>query len=121
AWGAEPCCDDMTLVVSELFTNAVRHSASDWIEVSLWSSSGLLYLEVTDQGRSADDVEVHTASPDDECGRGLMLVEHVALGWGAARAQHGAGRRVWAVLRAPDQTAAATRWGTAQSHATVEP
>jgi serine/threonine-protein kinase RsbW len=113
-WGAELCGDDMTLVVSELFTNAVRHTQSDRIEVSLWYSSGLLHLEVTDQGRSTDDVEARTADPDDESGRGLMLVEHLALGWGVSRSRHGHGRTVWAVIRPPEQDAAA-KWPNPRS------
>lgn len=110
-WDADLCCDDMTLVVSELFTNAVRHTESEWIDVTLWSDSGLLYVEVTDQGRTTDDVVVRDAVADDECGRGLMLVQHLALGWGAGRSRHGIGHRVWAALRDPGSATRAVPTG----------
>jgi serine/threonine-protein kinase RsbW len=105
AWGAGPRCDDMTLVVSELFTNAVRYSGGAWIEVVLRRDAGLLYVEVTDEGRTAGDVTVREAGLDDERGRGLVLVEHLSLSWGAGRSPHGAGHTVWAALRGPGRVA----------------
>lgn len=97
AWGATPRCDDMALVVSELFTNAVRHTDSEWIDVVLRSNAHLLYVEVTDQGDPSRDVAARKADAEDEGGRGLMLVEHLAVSWGAGR-QRGGGNTVWAIL-----------------------
>lgn len=49
-WGADGIGDDLVLIVSELFTNAVRHSGGDRIDVALWTAESLLYVEVTDRG-----------------------------------------------------------------------
>ncbi|WP_329312354.1 ATP-binding protein [Streptomyces sp. NBC_01262] len=94
-----PCGDDMVLVVSELFTNAVRHSGSDTIDVALWTADKLVYVEVTDRGCATGDLAPRQAELDDEGGRGLMLVEALAVRWGAGSAQPGGGgHAVWAAL-----------------------
>jgi anti-sigma regulatory factor (Ser/Thr protein kinase) len=97
-WGVT-CGDDMVLVVSELFTNAVRHSGSDQIDVALWTTDALVYVEVTDRGPLVGELSPRQADPDDEGGRGLMLVEALAVRWGAGSANpDGGGHAVWAAL-----------------------
>lgn len=96
---AVPCGDDMVLIVSELFTNAVRHSGSDRIDVVMWTAEELVYVEVTDRGPAIGDLAPRQADPDDEGGRGLMLVEVLSVRWGAGSAQPGGGgHTVWAAL-----------------------
>jgi len=61
--------DTCELLVSELFTNAVRYAVGDRVEVTVWAS---LEVDVWD-GSPKEPV---TQAPDDESvtGRGLLLV-----------------------------------------------
>jgi len=98
--GARPVVDLAELVVSELATNAVRHSWSGllggWFVVSVdLGLSDRVQVSVTDLGGDTDP-EVMGAPDDAESGRGLSLVECVAKEWGAESTE--LGRRVWADL-----------------------
>jgi anti-sigma regulatory factor (Ser/Thr protein kinase) len=99
-WGVDHRGDDMVLIVSELFTNAIRYSGGDRIDVALWTAENLLYVEVTDRGPTGGDAPTpQEAGVDDECGRGLMLVEHLAVRWGSgSNRPGGGGHAVWAAL-----------------------
>lgn len=104
-WGMDPDLrDDAGLVVTELFTNAVRHTDSEKITCVLQDSGPAVRLEVTDQGRGSGDPVPYSAEADEESGRGLLLVSMLALSWGSEPAEDGTGRVVWAELavrRAP--------------------
>jgi hypothetical protein len=82
-WGlANSLADNAELLVSELVTNAVRHSHGRPIELRLVRGDTLL-CEVDD-----DDHTLPTllgAGPDDEFGRGLRVVGVLAREWGASR------------------------------------
>jgi len=98
-WGLDPeLLDDAGLVVTELFTNAVRHTHSEKITCLLQDAGGVIRLEVTDQGRSAGVPVPCDAREDEEGGRGLLLVSLLSLAWGSDPADGGPGRRVWAEL-----------------------
>ncbi|WP_240634533.1 MULTISPECIES: ATP-binding SpoIIE family protein phosphatase [Streptomyces] len=89
-WGLEGLVDDMKLIVSELVTNAVRHSAGP-IRLRLIQHH-VLTLEVAD-----DDVNsprMRSARTVDEHGRGLALVAQLSRRWGTRPAQDG--KVVWA-------------------------
>ena len=89
-WGLGRLADTTELMVSELVTNAVRHSHSRPVELRLVRGETLL-CEVDD-----DDHELPTllnAGPDDEFGRGLRIVSTLAREWGASRTN--AGKTVW--------------------------
>jgi len=60
------------LIVSELATNALRHGDGA-IEVRLSCDGGDLRVQVHDDG--AGRPVRQQATPDDECGRGLQLLE----------------------------------------------
>ncbi|MFD1540877.1 ATP-binding protein [Nonomuraea guangzhouensis] len=87
------------LIVSELITNALIHTASGLhggvvtVEVVAIDAE-VVRVEVTDDG--ADTVPRARESGGDDChGRGLWLVEQIALKWGVRLL--GAGQRaVWA-------------------------
>lgn len=66
---AETCA----LIVSELVTNAVRHTNGLQVEVTLW---GTHHIDVRDN--SSARPAVRAASDCDETGRGLILVETLA-------------------------------------------
>ncbi|MYS21298.1 ATP-binding protein [Streptomyces sp. SID4948] len=100
-WGADlELCDDASLVITELFTNAVRHTDSEKITCVLQESGAVVRLEVTDQGRGTGVPEPCAAEADEEGGRGLLLVSVLSLAWGSDPADGGAGRVVWAELAA---------------------
>ncbi|SCK56692.1 Histidine kinase-like ATPase domain-containing protein [Streptomyces sp. WMMB 322] len=92
------------MLVSELFTNAVRHTASDKVSCELWLVGLRLCLEVTDQGGGPDPLRPPPGDPSDadgESGRGLLLVSVLADDWGIRRSLDGgpdSGHAVWAEL-----------------------
>ncbi|MFC5764772.1 ATP-binding protein [Actinacidiphila bryophytorum] len=100
-WGAgAELRDDASLVVTELFTNAVRHTDSEKITCVLHDCGSVVRVEVTDQGRGAGVPAPGVAGADEEGGRGLLLVSVLSLAWGSDPAEDGAGRVVWAELAA---------------------
>lgn len=100
-WGADAeLTDDASLVVTELFTNAVRHTDSEKITCVLQDTGRVVRLEVTDQGRGTGAPVPCAAEDDEEGGRGLLLVSVLAVAWGSDPAQDGTGRVVWAELTA---------------------
>jgi serine/threonine-protein kinase RsbW len=100
-WGTDPeLCDDASLVVTELFTNAVRHTDSEKITCVLQDTGAVIRLEVTDQGRGTGVPAPCAAEADEEGGRGLLLVSVLSLAWGSDPADGGTGRVVWAELAA---------------------
>jgi serine/threonine-protein kinase RsbW len=100
-WGADQQVrDDVELVVSELFTNALRHSDSDKVGCELTLVGAHIRIEVTDQGGGPESrtPQVQPGSVDKECGRGLFLVGALSESWGTRPDDHGPGRVVWADL-----------------------
>ena len=85
--------DDLTLVVSELVTNAVVHGAGD-VSLALTVDGDAVRIEVADEEPTLD--RPAPADLDVESGRGLMLVSRVARSWGVRREGHG--KTVWADL-----------------------
>ena len=81
------------LVVSELVTNAARHS-EDALEVSLERLPRLLRIAVTDTSHRMPPESAEPVDDDATSGRGLMLVESIADRWGVDSA--GLSKRVWA-------------------------
>lgn len=95
-WGLPKLVDSAGLMVSELVTNAVRHSHAHPVALRLVRGDTLL-CEVED-----DDHELPTlidARPMDETGRGLRVVSTLAREWGTSRTT--AGKSVWFELTLP--------------------
>ena len=92
-WGLTDGDDDLAdvaeLLVSELATNALRHSAGRF-RLTLWAAHGVLRCEVSDGGRREPRVCEAGAA---ESGRGMFLVEALALRWGCH--PEGPGKTVW--------------------------
>lgn len=80
--GQHARADDAALIVSELATNAVRHSASQdsTYELRLEVKPGRLRIEVVDRGALPQAVVVGEPG---ESGRGLEIVEALADDWGS--------------------------------------
>jgi anti-sigma regulatory factor (Ser/Thr protein kinase) len=77
------------LLISELVTNSVKYSGSDWIEVAITLGLDALRIEVSDQ--SAQTIRPRT--PDIDGGWGLTLVGQLATRWGVKRQI--AGKTIW--------------------------
>ncbi|MFJ4818210.1 ATP-binding protein [Streptomyces sp. NPDC088801] len=93
----------VALVVGELAANAVQHGRVPGREfglrLALDRAAGVLRVEVAD---AASAKRLPTAAPsscpDDESGRGLLLVDVLAVRWGSAP-RSPVGKTVWAELR----------------------
>ncbi|MFJ3642260.1 ATP-binding protein [Streptomyces sp. NPDC090108] len=117
--------DDAVLVVSELVTNVVVHTASSRVVCELRDQDGTVRVAVLDEGCASDAPHPYPRRPDEEHGRGLLLVGTLCRAWGAH--EHGTGLLVWADL--PHRTAAArgtgelpggpAAYGEAGEHGTV--
>jgi DNA-binding NarL/FixJ family response regulator len=90
-WDLDELTESVTLLVSELVTNAVVHAGSD-VEVLVRLTDGTACVEVTDSSESVP--APREASLEDSSGRGLALVEAMARRWGV-RPCPGGGKTVW--------------------------
>jgi anti-sigma regulatory factor (Ser/Thr protein kinase) len=101
-WGLPTLADNTALVVSELVTNAVRASdylcssgsATPVVHLCLASDLHCVLVRVWD-GNSLLPIR-RDATPDDDSGRGLMIVEYLSSEWGAYRKADG--KVVWVLL-----------------------
>lgn len=92
SWELAALRDDVTLIASELVTNSVRHAPGREIRVRLTREVRGVLLEVWD---SSDAMPQRKRDEDGLSGRGLPIVEALALGCGAYRTEpHG--KWVWA-------------------------
>lgn len=77
-----PCADDAALIVSELGTNALRHTASaetgGTFQVILTVHLGTVTVAVTDEGTKLHSPEVQQAGAEATHGRGLDIVQILA-------------------------------------------
>ncbi|WP_406474749.1 ATP-binding protein [Streptomyces sp. NBC_01615] len=106
-WGYPPSSDTsgtVALLVGELAANAVRHGrvpGRDFaLRIALDAGSRLIRIEVADASASTPRLDPETvAGPEDETGRGLLLVEALAVRWGTAP-RDPVGKTVWAEILA---------------------
>ena len=89
--------DDAALILSELFTNAVVHSASSTVVCELVDDppQHRLRLRVCG-GAGCGAPEPGRLAPEEEHGRGLMLVEALSTAWGIEDGGTDRGWTVWA-------------------------
>ncbi|MET9727426.1 ATP-binding protein [Streptomyces zaomyceticus] len=96
-WGCGPDIrDTVALVVSELVTNAVVHTASDRVVCEIREGEETLRIAVRDEGGAAGP-RIRDCG-EDERGRGLLIVDALCSAWGADRTGHGTAQVVWAEL-----------------------
>jgi anti-sigma regulatory factor (Ser/Thr protein kinase) len=87
--------EDVLLLLTELVTNAVRHSGlrpdqSVHVELHLWPSG--VRVQVLDPG--TDFTRVRPSAREDQSGGwGLFLVDRIANSWGVGRSE--SGTSVW--------------------------
>lgn len=92
--------DALLLTVAELSSNAVRHghvSGRDF-RLRLSAEGTAIRIEVTDTRGEHLPAPTGPASPDQEGGRGLLLVAALTDRWGWYPCVDGPGKTVWAVL-----------------------
>jgi len=90
--------EDATLLLSELATNALAHSASGrggTFTVTVFHRSGDVRVEVADQG----GLWLPGTAGDEVHGRGLVIVSSLARAWGITGDE--SGRTVWFELDCP--------------------
>jgi anti-sigma regulatory factor (Ser/Thr protein kinase)/anti-anti-sigma regulatory factor len=95
AWSMPHLRDDAEIVVTELVANAVRHASGD-LRLTVTRGQRFLHLSV----RDGSPVAPVLRRPDPGSvmgGRGLVLVEALASGWGSTPTA--GGKVVWATLR----------------------
>jgi transcriptional regulator with XRE-family HTH domain/anti-sigma regulatory factor (Ser/Thr protein kinase) len=80
------------LLTSELVTNSVKHSGSDWIDVAITVGMDTLRVEVSDE--STRTIRPRTSGPDG--GLGLTIVAELASRWGIDR--RSTGKSIWVEL-----------------------
>ncbi|MEV5936377.1 ATP-binding protein [Streptomyces sp. NPDC052079] len=96
-WGLPRLVEVAKQIVSELVANAVEHTGTYTVGVSITrTGEESVRIVVTDASRVRPTPA--TPAPDDEHGRGLLLVEGLAHDWGCEPVADG--KRVWAELRA---------------------
>ncbi|MGW0659034.1 ATP-binding protein [Streptodolium elevatio] len=83
-WALPHLREDACLCVSELVTNAVTHAYAVLVNVTLTLHGDRLRIEVTDdEPANPPPNRIPSPAPDDEGGRGLLLIAAlgVASGW----------------------------------------
>ncbi|WP_097957506.1 MULTISPECIES: ATP-binding protein [Streptomyces] len=99
--------DDARLCVTELVTNAHRHTGTPLIRVHAAVNRKRVTVTVTDDGSPLTGaLGALRAGPEAEGGRGLVLVESLALAWGTRGGdrRHPGRKVVWFTLGRPDRT-----------------
>ncbi|MET9444894.1 ATP-binding protein [Streptomyces sp. NPDC006610] len=92
----EDTCDTAALVVSELVTNAIMHTASAVVVCELHDGDEVVRVAVGDEGCAPGEPRPTPERAEEEHGRGLLLVDALAHAWGAQ--ENGPGLLVWAEL-----------------------
>ncbi|WP_440066423.1 ATP-binding protein [Streptosporangium sp. OZ121] len=116
-----PTIERVELVVSELVTNAIQHSArgpvGDLIGVKVRDQADYVLVEVTDPGSPDSKPHVADNGPDAERGRGLLLVNVLTGGWWGVRDYQALGVTVWASIphALPEVPPQASAWHMADT------
>ncbi|WP_245962273.1 ATP-binding protein [Streptomyces ardesiacus] len=98
--GLESMTDDVMLIVSELLTNALKHSGTTEISLRIAVEEETLSIRVRDGMPGASTAQ----RPQDmaESGRGLLLVEAITAQCGGAWGTADAGATTWCRLALPE-------------------
>ncbi|MFC7636316.1 ATP-binding protein [Streptomyces thermogriseus] len=101
--GLDALVDDVMLIVSELWTNALLHSGTSEITLSIKVQNGFLHV-IVDDGMPGFPV---SKAADEEAlsGRGLALVDALAKEHGGEWGTTEDGTATWCTLALPQETA----------------
>ncbi len=94
-WYLDDLAEDAGLLISELVTNALRYGEGEIIEFRFERTSGTVLIKVDDG--SPGQPYVREAGPEEESGRGMLLVSALATDWGVSPD----GTRTWCALALP--------------------
>jgi anti-sigma regulatory factor (Ser/Thr protein kinase) len=97
--GLSQMADDVTLIVSELVTNAIIHSGGTWVSFRMRLHFGVLYLGVKSDVAGAP--AVGRSDADSEHGRGLELVEALTFEHGGSWGVSPDTTTTWCTLAVP--------------------
>jgi len=94
-WGYPEAAGDAALIVSELAGNALLHGRvlGRLFRVHLMLTASVVRIEVSD-ARGECRPELRTPADDEQFGRGLLIVDALAVRWGVA--PRTVGKTVWA-------------------------
>jgi serine/threonine-protein kinase RsbW len=92
----KPLLDAVELMVSELASNCVQHTAAEF-EVCIVRDERMLRVEVTDTGHGLPVLRQPAAA--DLRGRGLVIVKELADEWGIVPQAGQTGKMVWFAVR----------------------
>jgi anti-sigma regulatory factor (Ser/Thr protein kinase) len=101
-WGLEKLADTAELLTSEIVTNAIRAAQRlrtqelPVVRLQVLSDRTSIVIRVWDGNHGMPVLRY--ASPDDESGRGLEIIDALAADWSAYR-DPGGGKVVWALIR----------------------
>jgi serine/threonine-protein kinase RsbW len=93
--------DEVAIMVSELATNCVRHTVTDFT-VSVEYSRGEILVEVTDSGGGMPTVRRPESS--EPSGRGLRIVQELADSFGVRELSGAPGKTVWFVVALDEES-----------------
>ena len=91
-WRLGNLAEDAGLLISELITNALRYGTGETIEFHFELNSDTVLIEVDDG--SPGRPYVREIGPEEESGRGMLLVSALATDWGVSPD----GTRTWCTL-----------------------
>jgi anti-sigma regulatory factor (Ser/Thr protein kinase) len=94
--------DTAVLLVSEVVTNAVLHARSDLV-VSVEDLGDTVRVEVADL--SPVSPRLHNFALESATGRGLRMLDRLAVGWGVDSRSDGGGKVVWFEVGQPSDAA----------------
>jgi anti-anti-sigma regulatory factor/anti-sigma regulatory factor (Ser/Thr protein kinase) len=94
-WGLPYLLDAAEIVITELVANAVQHAGGD-LRLTLTHGPRFLHLSLRD-GSPVTPVRKVPDPDQGQGGRGLMLIDALATGWGSSPTPDG--KVVWATLR----------------------
>jgi anti-sigma regulatory factor (Ser/Thr protein kinase) len=97
--------DAVTLMVSELATNSVRHAKSPY-RVAIRRRGGTVRVEVSDSGHGL--ALVREPAPRDPHGRGLHIVNKLADAWGVEVHPEPPGKTTWFTFQIESSTGGPT-------------
>jgi anti-sigma regulatory factor (Ser/Thr protein kinase) len=91
-----PVVESVSLAVSELATNCVRHAGTDFT-VDVEVDADRVRVEVSDHGSGVPTLRA--PGPSEPSGRGLGLVREVSETWGITASSDPPGKSVWFTVR----------------------
>ena len=98
--------EDISVMVSELVTNCVRHTVTDF-SVSVDTSGREIRVEVTDHGGGVP--VVRSPDPSEPSGRGLRIVRELSDAFGITELSGSPGKTVWFVASLEQRSGARNR------------